>query len=683
MARGSKYTAEIDITVEDLTVKALNAIIARLDKIGPAGKKAAAAFDMGNLDTLGKAAEGFIEKPLKKFADFEAQMDSVTAATFDLTKALDSSGVEAMNGKVAELSATARKLGADTKYSATEAAAGMDILAKNFSGADMEKAEAVIDAMPGVLDTAAATKESIELAADVSSATMNQFGLAAKDFGMIGDVLVKTANSSATGLADLGEALKYSGGTAHAANVDLETTLGMLGALGNAGKKGSVAGTGLASVLGNVQSGAKKQKSALAALGINIADKNGNLKPFVELLADLQKAADKKFGEGKGGVRRDRWLQGLVGMGNDKETLAILMKQAGTGELQTLIQANKDAEGTAKLVATAMSDNMAGAAGELDSALEELQLTMGETLGPIATDTLKWAKEAATDFAAWTKEHPDLTRALLSLTAALGVVVTGIKGVTFASEVMNTVSQAMKGHPIIAIVTGVALAAGLIYENWGPIKEFFGGIWDWIVDAIEPVMPIIQPIIDGAKILISAWEPIKDFFKGLWDGIVETFDSAMTGINEQIELAKKGYEDLLIMMMTDEQAKLYVELKEKKAQQDKEQKKQQDEKGAQISKDVAAWGNQAAAGLTDWWNRPAANMTEGQPENFSLADNWNAMAASGPAVNDAEPGQGQVASRIFDGKLMITVDSEGKVTKTSMSSDGDPNFAVRMNAGGQ
>nr|WP_276603651.1 phage tail tape measure protein [Nannocystis pusilla] len=249
---------------------------------------------------FGTSVLSAIKGPVDKFKDFQEQMSSVKASTFDLTKTLDASQVRLMDAAMVDLAATARRLGSDTKYSASEAAAGMDILAKNFSGEDLQKAQDIMKAMPGILNTAAATRESIENAADIQTAAMNQFGLGAADMGRIGDVLVKTANGTATGLLDLGEALKYSGVTAAKANIDLETTLGMIGALGNAGKRGSVAGTGLASVLGNFQSGMKKQKGALAALGINIKDKQGNLRPIIELLAEAERAADKKFGKGKG-----------------------------------------------------------------------------------------------------------------------------------------------------------------------------------------------------------------------------------------------------------------------------------------------------------------------------------------------------------------------------------------------
>lgn len=681
MSRDSKgrYVAGVEISVIDSTLGPLRRIMGGLGGLEAASRKASRALDFQNLENLGSRVSSFVAKPIKKFADFEEQMDSVTAATFDLTKALEPDEVREMNEAVAQLSTTARQLGADTKYSATEAAAGMDILAKNFAGADMEKAQAVVDAMPGILDTAAATKETIETAADVSTATMNQFGLAAKDMGIIGDVLVKTANNSATGLVDLGEALKYSGVTAHKAGVDLETTTAMIGALGNAGKKGSVAGTGLASVLSNVQSGAKKQRSALAALGIDVTDKKGNLKPIVELLAELDKAADKKFGgKGKGGVKRDRWLQGLVGMGGDKEALAILMEQAGSGELQKLVAANKEAEGTANLVATAMSDNMAGAAGELDGALEELQLTMGETVVPTITETLKWAKEATVDFTAWAKENPELTRALGALAVALGVVATVTRAVTFAMMV----------NPIVAIVTGIAMAAYLIYEHW---------------------------------------EPIKDWFVGLWDSITAPFKSTMDWILEQIGWVGEKVEAFKISIMTPAEAEAYAAQKAGEVEA-AARAATNTQHGSLFADDLDAAGSLTRRGGLDdagggWQTEHAANNDKyvadeleralasalGQdmygpaaptalaPEEIAATRQQQSVdfsqlmlgmekfraveAANGPALLDDQDDGG--AASAFDGKLMITVNSEGKVTKTSMTSEGDPNFAVRMNAGGQ
>ena len=101
-------------------------------------------------------------------------------------------------------------------------------------------------------------------------------------------------------------------------------------------------------------------------------------------------------------------------------------------------------------------------------------------------------------------------------------------GVTLA---MKALRIAALSNPIIALITGIVLGAALIYKYWGPIKEFFIRVWD---------------------------------------AIVQAFDGAMTWINEQIALAAKGYEDLLMMFMTTEQAEMYVKLKAEKAEEDKQ-----------------------------------------------------------------------------------------------------------------
>ncbi len=49
--------------------------------------------------------------------------------------------------------------------------------------------------------------------------------------------------------------------------------------------------------------------------------------------------------------------------------------------------------------------------------------------------------------------------------------------ITGAFKILTVILNA---NPIIRIVTAIALAAGLIYENWGGIKDFFSGMWDGI-----------------------------------------------------------------------------------------------------------------------------------------------------------------------------------------------------------
>lgn len=698
MSRDSKgrFTAAIDVQLIDRSSSLIRKITNNFEALERTGKKASKAFELAanmkqsadGVKNFASGAASALKGPIDKMMDFEEQMSSVKAATFDLTKSMTPDEFKEMEVAVAKLSATARELGATTKYSALEAAGGMDILAKNFSGGDMEKAKNVAAAMPGILQAAAATKESIADTADVFSASMNQFSLKAEDMGRIGDVYVKTANGSATGLLDLGEAMKYAGVTASQAGLDLETTLGIMGALGNAGKKGSVAGTGLASVLGSLQSAAKKPRSALSALGIDIKDKNGNLRPVLDIFAEIDKAADKKFGKGKGGVRRDRWLQGVVGMGSDKETLAILTKQAGSGDLQKLVQANKEAAGTAAAVAVAMNSNAAGSAKELESSYEELQLTIGATLIPTVTELLKLVKTITDDVAAWAKENE-------TFVTVMGYVVGGVAGLAglvyatitivgaavsawgalvtvwgylvtaagWLAGAFTSIKLAIMANPIVAIITGIAVAAGLIYYYWEPISEFFAGVWDWVVEAMEPFMPMLQPIIDGANILFSAWEPVKGFFSGLWEGITTSFGSAMDWI-----LGKIGW-------VGEKVTEFYDELDSKTLKSGFAKW----EPGKDGRQEAAAAEAAATASASDTIANIKSSIAGWVPAANDAAPAANGTVAQGPSL--LNPGQASAASR-FDGNLKITIDANG-VPRADLITKSDANFEVRVNKGAQ
>lgn len=651
-------------------------------KFAPWGAKAAKAWDpfkaaskaaekafakAADLKQAGDGIKGFsdnvsglIEKPIKTFMGFEKQMSSVKSALFA------DEDTAASRAAMDEVAKSARKLGAETQFSATEAAEGMDILAKNFKDGP-RKAMEVMEAMPGILDVAAAGTVSIAEASDVASAAMNQFGLSAKDMGKIGDVLVKTANSSATGISDIGEALKNSGVAAAGAGISLEKTTALIGALGNAGVKGGEAGTALRAMILKLQAPTAKGKSALRFLGIDPTDKKGNLKPIEDLLAEIDRAADKKFkGKDVDGARRANLLKGIF---EDEafSAASILTAQAGSGELAKVIEANFKSAGTANKTAKVMSDNAAGAMANYESAVEELQLTIGEKLIPKVTELFKWADETVTTFAAWAKENPGLVTALGYTAAAVGIVGTAIwagtaavgaattawGGLTFAWGVagtagtllttgLNVMKAALLTNPITAILVGVAAAAYLIYENWEPIKAFFIGVW--------------ESITSGAK---AAFEWVLD--KINWVG-------------EKIE-------DFRVSVMFEDEAAAY--LKEKEAQFEAN-------KGASsLFADDLDSPNSQTSGKGAFGYKAEPTLVEaaaaGVKEKFSGFGSGSPLVMpQGAPLALPTTSTTSTQRQEFDGNLKITVDSEtGAVKGTLLQTKGNAGFAVRVNTGGQ
>jgi hypothetical protein len=107
-----------------------------------------------------------------------------TAATFEKSMNVLGYVTEGTSAQMQAMSDQALQLGADTVFSANEAAAGMVELAK--AGMDTEQ---VMDSIPGVMALAAAGGIAVEEAATLASATLNTFGLEASKSAEVADIL--------------------------------------------------------------------------------------------------------------------------------------------------------------------------------------------------------------------------------------------------------------------------------------------------------------------------------------------------------------------------------------------------------------------------------------------------------------------------------------------------------------
>ncbi|MEO1951402.1 phage tail tape measure protein, partial [Thioclava sp.] len=129
---------------------------------------------------------------LKPAVDFEASMAKVGAVS------------RASDNDLDRLTATARTLGRETPWSASQAAEGMQYLA--MAGFDVNQ---TIEAMPGMLNLASAGATDLGTASDIASNILTGFNLKADQMNRLGDVMVNTFTSSNTTVGSLGETMKY------------------------------------------------------------------------------------------------------------------------------------------------------------------------------------------------------------------------------------------------------------------------------------------------------------------------------------------------------------------------------------------------------------------------------------------------------------------------------------------
>lgn len=349
----------------DLDSSGIEKGLSKLGSITAKGMKAATVAITGTAAALGGVAAAAI----KVGSDFESQMSRVKAIS------------GATGEEFEQLKAQAMQLGADTSFSASQAAEGME----NLAAAGFTTSE-IMNAMPGLLNLAAASGEDLASSSDIAASTLRGFGLAAYDAAHVADVLAANANRTNSSVADTGEAMKYIAPLARAAGLSLEETAAAIGIMANAGVNGSQAGTSLRGALSRLSKPTKDMSEAMDELGISFYDSNGKMKSLTEQVGMLRQAT-----EGMTDEQKNNYLVTLYGQEALSGMLALINE--GEGSLGELTNAYKNCDGAAQKAAETMQDNLSGALEQLGGSAQTLGLAFYNSVA----DNLKNAAKTATE----------------------------------------------------------------------------------------------------------------------------------------------------------------------------------------------------------------------------------------------------------------------------------------------
>lgn len=99
-----------------------------------------------------------------------------------------------------------------------------------------------------------------------------------------------------------------------------------------------------------------------------------------------------------------------------------------------------------------------------------------------------------------------------------------VRGLMLAGRAVLFIGRALLMNPIGLIITGVAMAAYLIYRYWGPISAFFKRMWAQVTSAFSSAW-------SGIK---SAWSSVTGWFSGIWGSIKTAFNGGIVGIGKLI-----------------------------------------------------------------------------------------------------------------------------------------------------
>ncbi len=483
-------------------------------------------------------------------ASFESSMSQVQA-----TMGITSDAVSEVNGESVNtmdtLSALAKKMGSETAFSASECAEALNYLA--LAGYDTQQ---MCDTLPTVLNLAAAGGIDLASASDMVTDAMSALGMGTDEATTMVDQMSKTASTTNTSVAQLGEGILTIGATAKSirgGTAELNTALGILA---NNGIKGAEGGTHLRNVILSLQSPTDTAAACMEELGLQVYDSEGNMRSLNDILGDLNASMDGMTSEEKNNI--------ISKIFNKTDLSSVNALLANTGDTWGALQQSiTESGGAAQQMADTQLNNLQGQITILKSALEGLAISFGELLMPAIKTIVGWVQK----FVDWLNGMDEGTKKVVVtialLAAALGPVLIVIGKVVSAvgtimtivpkvAGVINTVKGAfaalnttMLANPIVLIIAAIAaLVAAFIYlwNNCEGFREFWIDLWENVKETAVAVWNAIKEFFSAAWEAISSaaqtvWNGIRDFFSGLWEGIKGIFTTVVTAVSTFLSTA--------------------------------------------------------------------------------------------------------------------------------------------------
>lgn len=278
------------------------------------------------------------------------------------------STVEAISGstsvQMAELGSNARKLGADTKWSATNVAEAYEYMATAGWNSNQ-----MLDASLGLLNLATAGNLDLARASDIVTDTMTPFGLAADKAGHVADVFATAGAAANLNVEQLGETMKYAAPIAATFGASLEDTTAVAMQFANGGIKASMAGTALRAGLSRLASPPKAAANALKDLGVETKNSDNTMKSLGQIIGEMS----PKF---NALTNAQQVATAKAIFGEEAYAGWILTLKGGSEEFEKFKGQLVNSEGSAQAMADVMSNNLTGAVDNASSALENLGLIL-------------------------------------------------------------------------------------------------------------------------------------------------------------------------------------------------------------------------------------------------------------------------------------------------------------------
>lgn len=331
----------------------------------------------------------------------------------------------------------------------------------------------------------------------------------------LGDVVAATqALFQFENLGALNEGLKFAIPVALQTGASFEQLNTALGSLNSSQLQGSMAGTALASAMGNMNKAGKD-------LGFTVAKTADGGLDLISTIAQIE----KKYGNLKA-MSPEVQASFRTAFG-DEGWRAMSLMIGKSEELRVSLGKVTDSAGTAAKAAAVIENTRTAKWAILNNQLDVLKTNIVAGLAPALESLAPRLESAVRAVAEFVKNNPELVK-----TAAIVMAITG--------AVLAVVGPILAGAGAIGmfgghVLTGVSMVGKFASGLWSLVPALIAGAtsaWGFATALLaNPITWIVLAIVAAAALIYIYWEPITEFFVGLWDDLKAAFNRGwMNGI---------------------------------------------------------------------------------------------------------------------------------------------------------
>lgn len=497
-------------------------------------QKPLAGLAKGALNVVGSAAAAVAKTTAAALGAATAGVVAFGKSAIDAGSKFDSSmsQVAATMGKtvdeIGDLRDFAMEMGATTAFSASEAADALNYMA--LAGYDADQA---MQALPNVLNLAAAGNIDLAYASDMVTDAQSALGLSMSESAQLVDKMAMASSKSNTSVAQLGEAILTVGGTAKnmaGGTTELATALGILA---DNGVKGAEGGTALRNIILSLSAPTDKAATELENLGVSAYDSEGKLRPLNDIFGDLNDSLST--------MTQGEQTQALNTIFNKVDLKSVNALLANTGERFDELSGYIDnASGAAERMAQTQLDNLAGDITIFKSALEGAQITLSDQLTPALRNLVQFGTQGITDLT-----NAFSTGGLTGMMEAASGIITDLIGmlveqlpnlINVGMQVLSAVGDGILQNLPLILEAGKQmldqLATGLM-ENLPAIADGAVEIVTMLLDTLLEMLPdllqmgidLLLELADGLAQALPELVPVAiDAILTLIDGLLDNLD---------------------------------------------------------------------------------------------------------------------------------------------------------------